>query len=277
MAPSHVPQGQLPAKQLHKPNAFDALMKPSRATQLRPGPHPKAIELRSVCGARVPKARQNLLRSSPKPHPSTNLPHIDEETLIGEFEAQRAAAAAYIDPLPERESEDSSQEEERRRVSYTRENKLSAISYALTAKVQTHNGELKPISKYSAAKKLKITIPMLKNWIANQVNIENMRKGTRKNRAYAAKFPELEARLVELFKMARDHGNSISKRWFIQQAKEVFEALFSNQVRKKMGQLTVYVGFEFSNGWFQAFRKRNGISLRRSIKRSQKVRSLFYY
>ena len=41
--------------------------------------------------------------------------------------------------------------------------------------------ELEPITKYHAAQNLKITIPMLKDWIAHQVDIECIRKGSCKN------------------------------------------------------------------------------------------------
>ncbi|KAF6238794.1 hypothetical protein HO173_003301 [Letharia columbiana] len=171
MASLHISQGQSSVQQLRKPNAFDALMKkPSSATQLRPGPLPKPIELRSVRGARISKS--SLLRS-PKHQLLTHIPHIDEESLFTEFEAQRAA---YANALPEHESpqnrNDGCHEEDRRRVSYTREQKLAAVSYAMTTRnPDLRTGELKPISKYLAAKNLKITIPMLKNWMANQVDI----------------------------------------------------------------------------------------------------------
>lgn len=81
----------------------------------------------------------------------------------------------------------------------------------------------------------------------------------------------LETHIVDLFKVTRDHRIAISKQWFVQQAKTIYEDIHLNLVHKKPGQITKFEGFAFSDGWFQDFQRRTGISLRRSTKISQKV------
>lgn len=58
---------------------------------------------------------------------------------------------------------ESCEEKKRCRISYSREFKLTAISYALKIKVRNiYIDKLKLISKYAAVKKLKIIILILK-------------------------------------------------------------------------------------------------------------------
>ncbi|MCJ1225807.1 hypothetical protein MMC12_002456, partial [Toensbergia leucococca] len=79
---------------------------------------------------------------------------------------------------------DDSDEEIRIRVSYTREQKLAAITYAITFTKPDKNGVMKLIIKYEAAKKLKITPTMLNKWIKGRKDVKNLNKGKRKNRQH---------------------------------------------------------------------------------------------
>ena len=98
-------------------------------------------------------------------------------------------------------------------VSYTREQKLATITYATTTWMTDKNGSSKPISKYAAAQQLGITTKMLKNWIKHRLDIESLMVGTRKNQScnITCQEPEMESRLLELFKEARTAGLKINK------------------------------------------------------------------
>lgn len=81
--------------------------------------------------------------------------------------------------------------------------------------------------------------------------------------------PEMERQLLELFKEVRTAGQKnqqtvVSSSW--QAYFMDFYISSSQQTPRKMAE---YSGFKFSNGWFQSFRKRVGISARRKSGQSQ--------
>lgn len=160
-----------------------------------------------------------------------------------------------------------------RRISYTREQKLAAITYATTTRTTNKDGLSKPISKYAAAQQLGITTKMLRDWIKHKLDIESHVMGTRKNRTRntTCQEPEMESRLLEQFKEARKAGLKINKPWFLRHSKQIYGSLYPYRVTKLPGKLTQYSGFKFSNGWFQNCKRRAGISARSVTKKSQQV------
>ena len=68
----------------------------------------------------------------------------------------------------------------RKRLSYSREQKLAAVAYASTTFRLQKDGTMKPISAYEAAKELGITQTMLRKWKRGQNSIMLQKKGTRK-------------------------------------------------------------------------------------------------
>ena len=144
-----------------KPNAFETLMKkPSKTTQLRPGPLPKPLDLCSICGVCGVWIQKTCQPKSPL-RPSPQYDSIDENTLFQQFDVQQAAyttvQSAQVD------LDGPNQEKVRQQISYTREQKLAAVWYSTMRIPNKKTGELEPTTKYCATQNLKITIPMLKN------------------------------------------------------------------------------------------------------------------
>ena len=126
-----------------RPNVFELMLRK------RSGPPVKHVELRSVGGARVKKPPTTSQSRLPtETVDATGLHKVDEASLIQQFEQQRAAYAAtlsdqeraiFVGDLNDPHHSDTT----KRRVSYPREFKLSAIAYALTHKVRDKKtGEL---------------------------------------------------------------------------------------------------------------------------------------
>ena len=264
MAPPHT---QSPRKSPPKRNAFALLL---QGSNVRPGPRPKAAADRLVRHSRIvktvpPVTNQPTLPSSFQP--------ADPKAVIELFQQQRQECIAQLSP----EEQDSFARHfnsafgigntQKRRISYTREAKLAAINYALTATGLRG----RPISRYMAAKKLGITITMLKNWVTKQHEIESYKKGVRKARPAVGREPTMESLLTEEFVEARDKGRKINKRWFIHNAKAIYQRLYPERVNRDEDGRIQYQGFCFSLGWFMGYRRRNGIAIRRPTKIAQKV------
>lgn len=165
--------------------------------------------------------------------------------------------------------------ETRRQISYTKEQKLAAVSYALTTWKAKKDRSMELISKRSAATNLGITPAMLRDWIKSQNSLKSLHWGTRKNQiAVNCQKPALEERLVELFTQARKARRKITHCWFIRQGQQIYGHLYPDKVVKTVGKKTEYLGFRFSHGWFRGFRRRNRISVRSPTKISQKVNLL---
>ena len=193
-----------------RPNVFQLMVRK------RSGPPIKHIEVRSVAGARVAKSTAPS-QAKPLAQIATGVDEIDEEALIKQFEYQCAVYAATLSSAEQAIfvadlNDPDHSTTVKRRISYPREYKLSAITYALTGKIlNKKTGEMKPITKWKAAQKLGITYLMMKDWIATRVEIETMKKGCRKNCTHAARFPALEQRFFEHFNDVRKEGVRITK------------------------------------------------------------------
>ena len=103
-----------------------------------------------------------------------------------------------------------------RRCSYTREHKLAAIDYAInTWERHPRTNQLDHISKYYAAKMLKIHHTLLTRWIKKKRKILAQKRGARRLQlTKVGRLPELEKKLNQEFEEAREIGRQISHNWF---------------------------------------------------------------
>jgi hypothetical protein len=111
------------------------------------------------------------------------------------------------------------------RNSYSRELKLSAVQYALNTYVRGKRpgDPLKPITRYQAAAKLKITTTMLRGWIRNRIRISNQKKGSRRGKAARkGQHSIMEHALFREFEEARRLGKAVGCRWFKRYAKALY-------------------------------------------------------
>ena len=97
---------------------------------------------------------------------------------------------------------------QKRRIFYIREIKFVVINYVLIV-TRLKN---RFINRYMIAKKLKITITMLKNWVTKQHEIENYKKKIRKARSIVDRKFTMKNLLIEKFVETRDKNRKINKR-----------------------------------------------------------------
>jgi transposase-like protein len=153
-----------------------------------------------------------------------------------------------------------------RRRSWTREQKLGAIKYALSKVVLNKAGKEEPISNNAAATNIGCTPKMLRDWIRDYDTINASAKGCQKSRLKAsAKEPQMEQELHELFLQKRAIRRKIGARWFFRNAQLIYGQIYPQRVVRAEGKHTTYTGFGFSRGWFEGFIKRKNISLRVSL------------
>lgn len=193
---------------------------------------------------------------------------VNEAEVIEQFRLHRERAR---EKHPIDDDEDADEDAVRRRISYTKEQKLAAIRYAKTTMKSQPDGRAQPITKYAASSNLGISTKMLRDWINKEHEIAGLHSGARKNRGHVENLcqePELETRLYELFKDARKSGQEVSKGWFLRHGKQIYGSLYPDRIVKHPGKPTSYSGFKFSDGWFQNFRRRMGISTRNLTKKS---------
>lgn len=241
-------------------------MSPPKNPRLRPRPLTKPTNSHSLVQARL-----SMKSYSPPSQPAMSTMPEEENRTIEQFRLHREKNTDNLPAhLPEAHTT-------RRRISYTKEQKLAAISYATNTWKAKPDGSMELITKYRTAANLGITTAMLRDWIRSQPTIESMHQGGRKNRVTVpCQEPILEERLVELFAEARKVGRKITRRWFVRQGQQIYGHLYPERVVKSVGKRTEYTGFKFSRGWFRGFRKRNQISVRSPTKISQKVYSSIF-
>jgi hypothetical protein len=151
-----------------------------------------------------------------------------------------------------------------KRYAYSREHKLAAIDYYQTTWIKKKDNTFKRMSVRYAARKLKITRKMLRSWIANKENILAQKKGSfRSTRQYTPpKEPVMESQLNAEFEKAQEQGRKISYKWILRHAKAIYGQLHPDRVIHREGHRKTYLGFRFSNSWYQGFKRRFNISLR---------------
>ena len=128
----------------------------------------------------------------------------------------------------------------RKRRAYSREVKLAAVEFYFK------NGT----NKYKTCKALNIDIRSLSRWIKNRDNIKRMRKGQKAARFRKPKYQDMEERLHQEYCNMIDIGQKVNGAWFNSKAREIMQELHEG------------ADFQYSSCWFEAFKRRYGISLR---------------
>lgn len=109
----------------------------------------------SVISARPRLSKDSYVQPSQPRMPST----VNDPEIIDQFRLHRDRESESR-PFSALTADD---DEIQKQISYTREQKLAAISYAMTTWKSQKDGSLKLISKYSAAQNLGITTKMLRS------------------------------------------------------------------------------------------------------------------
>ena len=136
-----------------------------------------------------------------------------------------------------------------KRQSYTREFKLSVVSWYFK------NG--KNISKTYL--EFKVDRKQVRTWVAKEPSIRATKIKRRCERVMAAKFPDMEKHLHTEFLKLKKEGRSVKKWWFVTTGREFLKNCHLD------------AKFLFSDKWFRGFCNRKRISLRRKTNASQKT------
>jgi hypothetical protein len=212
----------------------------------RPGPKPKPLAERRSLHA--------LQLTRHKPITTTTT-----DGLLAQFKAN----------IPEI---DSDSDNDIRRRSYTREQKLAAIGYSTSKQVwDSKKEQIVLISHKQACRDLGLDAAQLRRWQKDVDKIRSLFKGSRRGKlTHAAHFPVLEDRLHTLILEKRQIGRKVGENWIRRHARLEFERLWPERVTI-VEKRKVFASMVFSNGWFSAFLKRKCLSLREPTKRAQTV------
>jgi transposase-like protein len=213
----------------------------------RPGPKPKSLAERRSLHA------LQLARHEPITTTTT-------DGLLAQFKANVPAEI------------DSDSDNDIRRRSYTREQKLAAIGYSTSKRVwDSKKEQMVLISHKQACRDLGLDPVQLRRWQKDVDKIRSLFKGSRRGKlTHAAHFPILEDRLHTLILEKRQIGRKVGENWIRRHARLEFERLWPERVTI-VEKRKVFAGMVFSNGWFSAFLKRKNLTLRQSTKRAQTV------
>ena len=134
-----------------------------------------------------------------------------------------------------------------KRRSYTREKKLQILQ----AYYQNN------CNKYKTCKTFGVSKQCLIRWVRNEEQIKKGREGSKRVKGCGRKafWPDVEVILANEFQELRKKGLKVKYyHWFLSRAKQL------------MTELHPDVDFRFSQGWYDRFKARNHISLRRTTK-----------
>ncbi len=159
-----------------------------------------------------------------------------------------------------------------RRIAYSREKKLQAITYLASTDMPGKGGSDIPITLSYAAKQLCVDRHCLRDWKDNKAKILGMKKGALRCRGPSiGREPEMESKLNAQFEEARAIGMIISSKWFIKHAKAIYRIQYPRRISQdEVTGKFEYEHFSFSNTWFSGFRGRYRIALRCKTKQAQK-------
>lgn len=163
------------------------------------------------------------------------------------------------------------------RRSYTREFKLAVLRHYKYGTQKNEAGEDVQISKYAVAKYHNVHTTLVARWIAEEEKITRQLKDTRRatsrpvGEGSKAQEPELESQLYEQFLNRRAKRIRINQRWFMRTAKQIYQEQYPHRVivNPDTGR-RIFNGFTISTGWFEGFKRRKRISIRRITHVSQK-------
>ena len=135
-----------------------------------------------------------------------------------------------------------------RSKSYTREFKLDVVKF------------YRENNLYKASKRFSLNTKTVLQWIKDEETIKSSKKGSKhKQHARPPMHPEIETRLYQEYKELRKKGIKVKGYWFRIRAKQILEVTNPD--------LTTAC---FSNSWFDGFKQRHRISLRRATNVSQR-------
>ena len=136
----------------------------------------------------------------------------------------------------------------RKRQSYTRERKLEVIAFY-------HRNNL-----YQTSKKFALNTKTVLRWVREEEKIRETKKGSRRVAfEKSAFFPDMEERLYDKYKQLRRKGLKVKGWWFRVRGKHLLLELHPE------------ASFQFSCSWFDGFKNRYRISLRRATNACQKA------
>jgi hypothetical protein len=163
----------------------------------------------------------------------------------------------------------------KRRIAYSREKKLQAITYITSTDMPKKGGvlgEMVPITLTYAGVQLKVDRRSLREWRESKAKILGMKKGAMRARGPSiGREPELEIKLNTEFEAERAIGRIISSAWFIKHAKAIYRAQYPRRFSQdEVTRRFEYTYFSFSNTWFKGFQDRFRIALRCKTKQAQK-------
>ena len=136
-----------------------------------------------------------------------------------------------------------------KRQSYTREFKLSVVSWYFKNR--------KNVSKTSL--EFKVDRNQVRTWVAKEPSIRATKIKKRCEKGMAVKFPDMEKHLQTEFLKLKKEGRSIKNWWLVATGRELLKYCHPD------------AKFLFSDKWFRGFCNRKRISLRRKTNASQKT------
>jgi hypothetical protein len=113
---------------------------------------------------------------------------------------------------------------------------------------------------------------MLRSWVLNKSSIEKQPKGSYRQREPWKKVKEeqMEIELNQRFEQVRAQGKKVTAKWLLRHARDIYGKLHPDRVVRPEHGRAYYLGFKFSEGWMNAFKKRYYISFRAGTKQAQK-------
>ena len=208
---------------------------------------------------------------------------LNEAQVIAAFDRSRShATLGEPDSGDDSEALDSDGDHRPRprgkRSSYSREKKILAVQYwKETDMPGKKEGEWIPLSLKKASERLGIDRHCLREWQKFMPKIQAMKKGARRARGpTVGKEHKMEVLLNKEFIQARAKGQMIGSRWFLMHAKALYRIIHPSRITQDTvtGRFT-YARFRFSSCWFNGFKKRFDIRVRRKTKQAQKPPEFF--
>ena len=132
-------------------------------------------------------------------------------------------------------------------MSYTREYKLEVVK------------PYQETNLYQTAKRFSLNTKTIGHWVADVEKIKKSKKASKRvTHARRCHFPDLEKELYCKYKKLRKQGFKVKGFGFWARAKQLLQRMHPDAI------------FQFSDAWFDGFKTRHKISLRRPTNTSQK-------